>query len=101
MIKRLKKKNLVTVFAFIMVATILMTPLATHAAFTQQATVAANGVRLRKKPVDGTILELMYKGESILIDNDVYDPDYAAWLYVKRVKTGTIGWMEWSYFEHQ
>ena len=43
------------------------------------------------------ILELMYYGEAILIDPDVYDPDYSAWLYVKRVKTGTVGWMEWSY----
>lgn len=101
MIKRFKKKNLVTAFALIIVVTILMTPLATYAAFTQSAKVGGNGVRLRKTPGNGTILELMYDGESILIDPEGYDPDYAAWIYVQRVKTGTIGWMEWSYFVHQ
>lgn len=77
-----------------------MTPLAAYAAFTQYGIVNGDGVRLRKAPVDGTILELMYKGESIIMDPGVIDHDHAAWVYVKREKTGTIGWMEWSYFEH-
>ena len=101
MMRRFKRKNLATAFTFIMVVAFLMTPLATHAAFTQSSTVNGDGVRLRKSPVNGTILELMYKGESILIDDEVYDPNYSAWIYVKRVKTNTKGWMEWSYFVHQ
>lgn len=83
-----------------MVAAILMTPLTAYAAFTQSSKIVGDGVRLRKAPVDGTILELMYNGEKILIDPTA-DSDYAAWIYVQRVKTGTVGWMEWSYFEHQ
>lgn len=100
MIKKIKK-NLVTAFALIMMATMMMTPLTTYAAFTQSSIVVGDGVRLRKSPVNGIILELMYYGEAILIDPEYYDPNYGAWIYVKRVKTGTIGWMEWSYFEHQ
>lgn len=99
MIKRLNKKNFVTAFAFLMAATILMTPLTAFADFTEPGKVVGDGVRLRKTPVDGVILELMYNGESILID-PLAESEYSAWIYVKRVKTGTVGWMEWSYFEH-
>lgn len=99
MIKRLK--NVLSVFMLTMATVMLLTPLTSYAAFWQEARVVGNGVRLRKSPVNGTVLELMYYGESILLDPDVYDPDYAAWVYVKRVKTGTVGWMVWSYFEHQ
>lgn len=100
MIRRLKK-NIFSVFTLIITTVILMVPLTTYAAFTQSAVIGGNGVRLRKSPVNGTILELMYDGESILIDDEVYDPNYSAWIYVKRIKTGTKGWMEWSYFVHQ
>lgn len=101
MIKSFKKKKLASAFALIMVATMMMAPLTTYAvAFTQPSTVNGDGVRLRKAPVDGTILELMYRGESILL-SDVIDNNHPAWLYIKRVKTGTIGWMEWSYFDHE
>lgn len=99
MIKKIKKNNLVTAFALLVVATILMTPLTAYAAFTESSKVVGDGVRLRKTPVDGAILELMYNGESILID-PLAESEYSAWIYVKRVKTGTVGWMEWSYFEH-
>jgi len=102
MLKRFKKKNLVNAFVLIVVASILMTPLAAFAAFTQHAIINGDGVRLRKTPVDGTIMELMYRGESIIIDNDVdYGPGYGAWIYVKREKTGTTGWMEDSFYVHQ
>lgn len=100
MIKKLKNKNLVNALVLIMVATILMTPLATYAAFTQLAKINGDGVRLRRTPVDGTILELMYRDELIWIDCDTYYPENAAWIYVKRIKTGTTGWMEDSYYVH-
>lgn len=99
MVKGLKKK-FVSFFMLTMATLMLLTPITSHADFWQESKVVGNGVRLRRSPVNGTILELMYYGEAILIDPDVYDPDYSAWLYVKRVKTGTVGWMEWSYFEH-
>ena len=101
MVKRFKNKNLVRAFALIMVGTILMTPLATYAAFTQLAKINGDGVRLRKTPVDGTILELMYKDELIMIDKEArYAPGYATWVYVQRLATGTTGWMEDSYYVH-
>lgn len=100
MIKKLKNKNIVNAFVLIMVATILMTPLAAYAAFIQPGIVNGDGVRLRKTPgPNGTILELMYRGEAITIGDEI-DHDYSAWIYVRREKTGTTGWMEWSYFVH-
>lgn len=102
MFKRSKNKYLVPACVLGTMATILMTPLATYAAFTQNAIINGDGVRLRKTPVNGTVLELMYKGESIIIDNDAnYGPGYAAWIFVKREKTGTTGWMEDSYYVHE
>ena len=99
--KSLYNKKLVITFAFLMVATSLMTPLVANADFWQNATIGADGVRLRKWPVNGTVLELMYKGEQIMIDPSVIDHENSAWVYVQRVKTGTIGWMEGSFYEHQ
>lgn len=101
MIRNLKKRNLASMFAFIITVAIMMTPLTVHAIdFTQPGIVNGDGVRLRRTPgYDGDILELMYKGESILI-SDFIDNNHPAWLYVQRVKTKTKGWMEWSYFEH-
>lgn len=101
MIKRLKNKNLFTVFAIAIVTIILMTPLVANAAFIQEATIGADGVRLRNAPVTGTVLELMYKGEKILIDGEVIDHEHSSWVYVKREKTGTVGWMEDSFYIHQ
>lgn len=101
MLKKLKK-NLVGAFMLIMTAAILVAPLTAYAAFTQKSKVVGDGVRLRKTPgLNGIILELMYNGEDITIANDVLPPsDLSAWLYVRREKTGTVGWMEWSYFDH-
>lgn len=101
MIKSFKNKKLAIVYALIIVVTMMMAPITTYAVdFTQPSTVNGDGVRLRKTPgPDGIILELMYRGESILL-SDVIDNNYPAWLYIKRVKTGTIGWMNWKYFDH-
>lgn len=101
MIKKLKK-NLVSTFMLIMTAAILVAPLTAYAAFTQKSRVMGDGVRLRKTPgLDGIILELMYKGEEITLSDDVRPPaDLSVWVYVRREKTGTVGWMEWSYFDH-
>ena len=67
----------------------------------QLAVVNGNGVRLRRAPVNGDVLELMYKGEYIYIDDEVYDPNYSDWIYVKRVSSRTKGWMHWAYFVYQ
>lgn len=96
------KRIKIRILALLLIAcTFLATPLTVNAAFTQRAKIVGNGVRLRRTPGNGTILELMYYGEYIWIDSEMYDPDYSAWIYVKREKTETKGWMEWSYFEHQ
>ena len=84
-----------------MLAALLIIPLPAQAAFTQRAVVNGNGVRLRKTPGNGTVLELMYKREIIYIDDEVYDPYYPNWIYVKRHNTKTKGWMAWEYFVHQ
>ena len=100
MVKRLKNKNLVRAFALVMVGTILMTPLAACAAFTQNGIVNGDGVRLRKTPgPNGIVLGLMYKGDKIKIGDEI-DHDYPAWVYVMREADPKIGWMEWSYFVH-
>jgi len=78
----------------------LITPLTVYAAFSQTTTVVGNGVRLRNAPKNGTILELMYNGETIKIDPGVIDNIYPTWVYLKRVSTGTIGWMEGSFYDH-
>ncbi len=100
MLKKNKNKRLVNAFAFVVAAAILAVPLAAYADFTQLAVINGDGVRLRKTPKNGTILELMYRGEYITIDNDVVDHDHSAWIYVRREKTGTKGWMEDSYYIH-
>ncbi len=99
--KELKGKKFISAFVLGLTVVLLTTPLTSYAAFTQQAEIVGNGVRLRRAPVSGTIIGLMYEGESILIDNEVYDPNYSAWIYVKRLKNNTRGWMEWSYFKHE
>ncbi|MFG6358802.1 MAG: SH3 domain-containing protein [Acetatifactor sp.] len=101
MMKKIKNNFAGTLLLVMIVAT-LMTPLAVYAAFTQPSRVMGDGVRLRQTPgLDGIILELMYKGESITLSDDVMPPPgLSAWVYVRREKTGTVGWMEWSYFDH-
>ena len=102
MLKKIKK-NFASTFVLVMVAVILMTPLTAYASFTQKAIVNGDGVRLRKTPgYDGIILELMYKGEDITLSTDVLPPpDLALWVYTKREKTGTEGWMHWNYIDHE
>ena len=56
------------------------------------ASVAGDGIRLRKSPSkSATILELMYRGEPVLI-NYTKSSGKGSWFYVKRMKTGTWGW---------
>ncbi len=100
MIKRLKSKSTVRAFLLVAVATIMATPIVAYAALTQLAVINGDGVRLRRTPVDGAVLELMYRGETVMIDNDVVDHSHPAWIYVRREKTGTTGWMEDSYYIH-
>lgn len=58
------------------------------------ASVTGDGVRLRKKPSKSTaILELMYKGEPVLINYTKSSQGKGTWYYVKRMKTGTWGWV--------
>ena len=99
----LKKINFASTFVLVMVAAILVTPLTSYASFTQKAIVRGDGVRLRKTPgYDGIILELMYKGEDITLSADVLPPpDLAIWVYARREKTGTEGWMHWNYYDHE
>lgn len=58
------------------------------------ASVTGDGVRLRKKPSkSAAILELMYKGEPVLINYTKSSKGKGTWYYVKRMKTGTWGWV--------
>lgn len=59
-----------------------------------------DGVRLRKNPSkSASILELMYKGEVVIINYTKSGTASNAykWLYVKRMKTGTWGWTYHDY----
>lgn len=60
------------------------------------ADVCGNGVRLRSGPsIDYSILELMYDGEYVSIDfTKSYTESNGSWYYVKRIKTGTWGWVK-------
>lgn len=61
------------------------------------ASVTEDGVRLRKNPSkSATILELMYRGEPVLI-NYTKSSGKGSWFYVKRIKTGTWGWASRQY----
>ncbi|MCH5266532.1 MAG: SH3 domain-containing protein [Lachnospiraceae bacterium] len=56
--------------------------------------VTGDGVRLRDTPSSkGTVLELMYKGELVLLKN----MNNANWPKIKRCKTGTIGYVNIDY----
>lgn len=63
------------------------------AGFSVPGTVKADGVRLRVMP-DSTILELMYTGERVWIDEEGSNPNY---YHLKRNQTGTIGWTDTHY----
>lgn len=59
--------------------------------------IRGDGARLRKEGWDGgAVLELMYNGEKINYYPDVYgsDPEYN---YMRRVKTGTYGYVNHDY----
>lgn len=63
-------------------------------------TVNSDGVRLRKEGwTGGTILELMYKGESVKYYPQVYgtDPEYN---YIQRSKTNTYGFVDHHYINY-
>lgn len=63
------------------------------------ADVNADGVRLRSGPSqDYSVLELMYYGEYVRIDfTTSYSQSDGTWYYVKRIKTGTWGWVKAEY----
>lgn len=70
-----------------------------HAAtFAYPGTVTADGVRLRQVPDTGTILELMYSGERVYVDKEMTEASGAAY-YLKRAKTGTVGYGDFHYIE--
>lgn len=61
--------------------------------------ICDNGVRLRTAPsTSATILELMYNGEHVLIDfKTSFSQSNGTWYYIKRIKTGTWGWVSRDY----
>ena len=64
----------------------------------ENASIVGDGVRLRKKPnQNAEILELMYNNETVCINYTKSKGIYRNWLYVKRVKTGTWGWVKQIY----
>lgn len=64
-------------------------------AFTEDGVVEGDGVRLRANPhTNATILELMYWGESVQID---LSNSTMTFYYVKRNKTGTVGYVSRDY----
>lgn len=60
------------------------------------ASVSGDGVRLRSGPsIDYTILEVMYNGEYVSINfTKSFTESNGSWFYVKRIKTGTWGWVK-------
>lgn len=67
---------------------------------TQKGYIIGDGVRLRKAPKStATVLELMSKNETVLIDYAASSDGCSSgkWFYVKRVKTGTWGWVHGDY----
>lgn len=81
------------------VAMFATTVVGVHAAsFSYPGTVTTDGLRLRKYPDTGTILELMYKGESVHVDKEMTIESGAAY-YLKRDKTGTVGYADFHYVD--
>nr|MBP3598119.1 SH3 domain-containing protein [Eubacterium sp.] len=69
---------------------------------TANGNVEGSGVRLRKLPKsNATVLELMYNKETVRI-NYTKSSTVASgnWYYVKRIKTGTWGWVNYKYLLH-
>ena len=70
-------------------------PNETVVSFTEDGAVTGDGVRLRANPhTNATILELMYWGESVQID---LNNSTMTFYYVKRNKTGTVGYVSRDY----
>lgn len=68
--------------------------------FVETGDISGNGVNLRQTPsITGTILEAMYNGEIVYIDYSKSNTWYQGyrWLYVKRAKTSTIGYVYSKY----
>ena len=65
------------------------------------AEVTADGVRLRKTPsATGTIVELMYTGETVCVDiTKTTTSGGIRWYYVTRIMDGTCGWVSSQYIE--
>ena len=65
----------------------------------ENGNVKGDGARLRKQPKkSATVLELMYNGEHVCINyTKSANESNGDWYYVKRVKTGTWGWVYHSY----
>lgn len=63
-----------------------------------QGTVLGDGVRLRSTASEkGKILELMYKGERVWIDQSYYNEE--GWFRVTRLKTGRTGYVYPDYIQ--
>jgi len=99
MIKRIRNKYMVGIFAFVMIATISFSSLSAYAwiwwtpSFAETLEVTGEGVRFRREPVNGEILGLLYRGEKL--QNDV-NADHASYYHLK--KGSTKGWSEKNYF---
>ena len=65
----------------------------------ENGNIKGDGARLRKRPKKtATVLELMYNGEHVCINyTKSASESNGNWYYVKRVKTGTWGWVYHSY----
>lgn len=61
--------------------------------------VTGDGVRLRKTPsTSGTVLELMYSGETVFVDKSKATTSGGTkWYYVTRILDGTEGWVSSQY----
>lgn len=108
MIKRFNSKTLISALVFIMGAVFLLQPLAAAACGTRNAadskfvherTVGGEGVRLRRAPVNGDILELMYSNDVIKLCTEIV-PGENNWVHVKRISTGTKGYMRYDLYDH-
>ncbi len=64
----------------------------------ENGSVIGDGVRLRKRPnKEATVLELMYNKETVCINYTKSRDTDGKWLYIKRVRTGTWGWVKQNY----
>lgn len=93
---KLKKKLVGCMLSVMVLATSTVGVCA--ASFSYPGTVDGDGVRLRKYPDTGTILELMYRGERVHADLELTRESGAAFC-IKRDKTGTIGYTAYEYID--